>query len=162
GRDHAAQPRAIADRRAVRHAGGVVSGADRSRSRACAGGRSGHAACVAPRASGGRLLSPGRAGAAVAAVEGVGGAGGAGVSDLGGIMLPNHAPLLIAEQFGTLEALFPGRIDLGLGRAPGTDQDTLRALRRAPAAADSFPQDVLELQLLLSKEAAGRSVQAVP
>ena len=80
----------------------------------------------------------------------------------GGIMLPNHSPLLIAEQFGTLDALFPGRIDLGLGRAPGTDQDTLRALRRTAAAAEHFPQDVLELQLLLSKQAADRSVQAVP
>lgn len=80
----------------------------------------------------------------------------------GGIMLPNHSPLLIAEQFGTLEALFPGRIELGLGRAPGTDQDTLRALRRTPAASDHFPQDVLELQHLLSKEAASRSVQAIP
>ena len=80
----------------------------------------------------------------------------------GGIMLPNHSPLLIAEQFGTLDALFPGRIDLGLGRAPGTDQDTLRALRRSPSAADSFPQDVLELQHLLSSEATSRSVQAVP
>src|SRR5580704_1823494 len=67
----------------------------------------------------------------------------------GGIMLPNHAPLTIAEQFGTLEALYPGRIDLGLGRAPGTDQLTLRALRRAPELADQFPQDVLELQALL-------------
>src|SRR5687767_2516199 len=63
----------------------------------------------------------------------------------GGIMLPNHAPLVIAEQFGTLETLYPGRIDLGLGRAPGTDQRTLLALRREPGA-DSFPQDVLELQ----------------
>ena len=80
----------------------------------------------------------------------------------GGIMLPNHSPLLIAEQFGTLEALFPGRIELGLGRAPGTDQDTLRALRRTPAASDHFPQDVLELQHLLSKEASSRSVQAIP
>jgi len=80
----------------------------------------------------------------------------------GGIMLPNHSPLLIAEQFGTLDALFPGRIDLGLGRAPGTDQDTLRALRRSPAAADHFPQDVLELQMLLSKDAVGRGVQAIP
>src|SRR6187399_1461427 len=63
----------------------------------------------------------------------------------GGIMLPNHSPLVIAEQFGTLESLYPGRIDLGLGRAPGTDQRTLRSLRR-DAGADSFPQDVLELQ----------------
>src|ERR1700759_2050589 len=63
----------------------------------------------------------------------------------GGIMLPNHAPLLIAEQFGTLEALFPGRIDLGLGRAPGSDQLTQQLLRRDPSAADSFPNDVVEL-----------------
>src|SRR4029078_2202504 len=64
----------------------------------------------------------------------------------GGIMLPNHAPLIIAEQFGTLEALFPGRIDLGLGRAPGTDQRTARALRRNLAGSDdSFPHDVIEL-----------------
>jgi luciferase family oxidoreductase group 1 len=63
----------------------------------------------------------------------------------GGVMLPNHAPLLIAEQFGTLAALHPGRIDLGLGRAPGSDPATSRALRRDPSAADTFPQDVLEL-----------------
>jgi luciferase family oxidoreductase group 1 len=80
----------------------------------------------------------------------------------GGIMLPNHAPLIIAEQFGTLEALFPGRIDLGLGRAPGTDQLTLRALRRDPAAADTFPQDVLELQALLGPAQPGQKIQAVP
>lgn len=80
----------------------------------------------------------------------------------GGIMLPNHAPLLIAEQFGTLEALFPGRIDLGLGRAPGTDQLTLRALRRNPASAESFPQDVLELQMLLGPTAEGQRIKAVP
>src|SRR4051812_9186557 len=61
----------------------------------------------------------------------------------GGIMLPNHAPMIIAEQFGTLDALFPGRIDLGVGRAPGTDQRTMRALRRDPSSADTFPQDVL-------------------
>ena len=64
----------------------------------------------------------------------------------GGIMLPNHSPLVIAEQFGTLESLYPGRIDLGLGRAPGTDQRTLLALRRDPMSADSFPDDVVELQ----------------
>ncbi len=64
----------------------------------------------------------------------------------GGIMLPNHSPLQIAEQFGTLETLHPGRIDLGLGRAPGSDQATMRALRRDPSAADTFPQDVQELQ----------------
>ena len=63
----------------------------------------------------------------------------------GGIMLPNHSPLVIAEQFGTLASLFPGRIDLGVGRAPGSDQMTVRALRRHPAAADSFPHDVAEL-----------------
>lgn len=80
----------------------------------------------------------------------------------GGIMLPNHAPLLIAEQFGTLESLFPKRIDLGLGRAPGTDQQTLRALRRDSMAADHFPQDVLELQALLAPEQPGQMVQAVP
>src|SRR5437773_6849759 len=64
----------------------------------------------------------------------------------GGIMLPNHSPLVIAEQFGTLESLFPGRIDLGLGRAPGTDMNTARALRRnLEAGVDNFPQDVVEL-----------------
>ena len=69
----------------------------------------------------------------------------------GGIMLPNHSPLVIAEQFGTLASLYPGRIDLGLGRAPGTDQLTARALRRdLVAAPDRFPEDVLELQLFSS------------
>ncbi|MDA5195130.1 LLM class flavin-dependent oxidoreductase [Alphaproteobacteria bacterium LMG 31809] len=80
----------------------------------------------------------------------------------GGIMLPNHAPLMIAEQFGTLESLYPGRIDLGLGRAPGTDQTTLRALRRDPMSAERFPQDVLEVQAYFSAAAANQSVQAVP
>ncbi|MDX7950959.1 LLM class flavin-dependent oxidoreductase [Lichenihabitans sp. Uapishka_5] len=80
----------------------------------------------------------------------------------GGIMLPNHSPLVIAEQFGTLASLYPGRIDLGLGRAPGTDQRTLRALRRDPAASDSFPQDVLELQALLAPAQDGQAIQAVP
>src|ERR1700722_17728134 len=80
----------------------------------------------------------------------------------GGIMLPNHAPMVIAEQFGTLESLYPGRIDLGLGRAPGTDQMTLRALRRAPENADNFPHDVLELQALLGPLQPGQLVQAVP
>jgi luciferase family oxidoreductase group 1 len=79
----------------------------------------------------------------------------------GGIMLPNHAPLVIAEQFGTLESLYPGRIDLGLGRAPGTDQRTVRALRRDPRA-DSFPQDVLELQAYFAPAQQGQPVQAVP
>src|SRR5579871_2753252 len=64
----------------------------------------------------------------------------------GGIMLPNHAPIVIAEQFGTLEALHPGRIDLGLGRAPGTDRLTIAALRRDLGTEDTFPQDVIELQ----------------
>jgi luciferase family oxidoreductase group 1 len=80
----------------------------------------------------------------------------------GGVMLPNHAPLVIAEQFGTLESLFPGRIDLGLGRAPGTDGMTLRALRRNPNLADQFPQDVLELQALLAPVEPNQLVQAVP
>lgn len=80
----------------------------------------------------------------------------------GGIMLPNHAPYVIAEQFGTLETLFPGRIDLGLGRAPGTDQITLRALRRDPGNAEHFPQDVLELQAFLGPVAPGQRIEAVP
>jgi luciferase family oxidoreductase group 1 len=80
----------------------------------------------------------------------------------GGIMLPNHAPLTIAEQFGTLEALHPGRIDLGLGRAPGSDQNTLRALRRDPMSADSFPQDVLELQGYLTGQTRIKGVDATP
>ena len=80
----------------------------------------------------------------------------------GGIMLPNHAPLIIAEQFGTLDALFPGRIDLGLGRAPGTDRTTLRAMRRDPMAAESFPDDVLELQALLGAAQPGQAIRAVP
>lgn len=80
----------------------------------------------------------------------------------GGIMLPNHAPLIIAEQFGTLETLFPGRIDLGLGRAPGTDQATLRALRRSYESAENFPQDVVELQALLAPVQPGQSIRAVP
>jgi luciferase family oxidoreductase group 1 len=80
----------------------------------------------------------------------------------GGIMLPNHSPLVIAEQFGTLEALYPGRIDLGLGRAPGTDQHTVRALRRDYANADEFPQDVVELQALLGPIEEGQRIVAVP
>jgi luciferase family oxidoreductase group 1 len=80
----------------------------------------------------------------------------------GGIMLPNHSPLVVAEQFGTLETLYPGRIDLGLGRAPGTDQRTLRALRRDYSSAESFPADVLELQGYFAAAAAERPVQAVP
>jgi luciferase family oxidoreductase group 1 len=80
----------------------------------------------------------------------------------GGIMLPNHAPLTVAEQFGTLDALHPGRIDLGLGRAPGTDQLTVQALRRDPASAESFPRDVQELQAFLAPVQPGQPVQAVP
>jgi luciferase family oxidoreductase group 1 len=80
----------------------------------------------------------------------------------GGIMLPNHSPLVIAEQFGTLESLYPGRIDLGLGRAPGTDALTLRALRRSTVRADSFPEDVMELMLLLADPKPGQPVRAVP
>jgi luciferase family oxidoreductase group 1 len=80
----------------------------------------------------------------------------------GGIMLPNHSPLVIAEQFGTLAHLYPGRIDLGLGRAPGTDQVTLRALRRSHAAAENFPQDVLELQEFLAAAEPDQQVRAVP
>lgn len=81
----------------------------------------------------------------------------------GGIMLPNHSPLVIAEQFGTLEALYPGRIDLGLGRAPGSDQQTARAMRRdLLSSGDRFPQDVVQLQALLGPVRPGQAVQAVP
>lgn len=79
----------------------------------------------------------------------------------GGIMLPNHAPLVIAEQFGTLESLYPGRIDLGLGRAPGSDMQTMRALRRDPASGDLFPQDVMELLAYFEPAEKGQ-VRAVP
>lgn len=82
----------------------------------------------------------------------------------GGVMLPNHAPLVIAEQFGTLESLYPGRIDLGLGRAPGTDQKTARALRRnLGSGGDTFPQDVLELQgYFAAADAEPAAVHATP
>lgn len=81
----------------------------------------------------------------------------------GGVMLPNHAPLVVAEAFGTLAELYPGRIDLGLGRAPGTDQATLRALRRERLeAADDFPQDVAELQRLLAPAQPGQRMIAMP
>ncbi|MGC1172302.1 LLM class flavin-dependent oxidoreductase [Polaromonas sp.] len=81
----------------------------------------------------------------------------------GGIMLPNHSPLVIAEQFGTLESLFPGRIDLGLGRAPGSDQATARALRRdLNANPDEFPQDVVELMNYFEPVSEGQRVRAVP
>jgi luciferase family oxidoreductase group 1 len=92
---------------------------------------------------------------------------GAGTSTIrigaGGVMLPNHAPLIIAEQFGTLAALYPGRVDLGLGRAPGTDALTAQALRRNLAGgADSFPQDVIELLRFLEPARPGQAVRAVP
>jgi len=81
----------------------------------------------------------------------------------GGIMLPNHAPLIIAEQFGTLESLYPGRIDLGLGRAPGTDHITSMALRRnMPGSVDSFPNDVVELRNYLAPGGHAGSVRAIP
>lgn len=81
----------------------------------------------------------------------------------GGIMLPNHSPLQIAEQFGTLESIYPGRIDLGLGRAPGTDPLTARAMRKdLQAAAERFPQDVQELRMLLDDPQPGQTLQAVP
>ena len=80
----------------------------------------------------------------------------------GGIMLPNHSPLVIAEQFGTLVSLFPERIDLGLGRAPGSDQITAQALRRSPAAGDSFPQDVIELMGYFRPAEPGQAVRAIP
>ena len=80
----------------------------------------------------------------------------------GGVMLPNHSPLTVAEQFGTLDAMYPGRIDLGLGRAPGSDQNTMYALRRDPMSADSFPQDVLELQAYLAGQTRVPGVDAIP
>src|SRR5512141_1995001 len=81
----------------------------------------------------------------------------------GGVMLPNHAPLVIAEQFGTLATLYPGRIDLGLGRAPGTDQMTARALRQnLHRDEDAFPQDVVELQAYLGDAQPGQAVRAIP
>src|SRR5919107_4572973 len=80
----------------------------------------------------------------------------------GGIMLPNHSPLLIAEQFGTLASLYPGRIDLGLGRAPGSDQLTAQALRRSPLAAERFPEDVVELMHYFRPGGSVHGVRAVP
>lgn len=80
----------------------------------------------------------------------------------GGIMLPNHAPLMVAERFGTLATLYPGRIDLGLGRAPGTDQVTARALNRDPRAALEFPKNVQELMLYFSEENSTGPVRAIP
>jgi luciferase family oxidoreductase group 1 len=80
----------------------------------------------------------------------------------GGVMLPNHAPLVIAEQFGTLESLYPGRIDLGLGRAPGTDPNTMRALRRGAIDAETFPDDVMELLAYFREPQPGQQIRAVP
>ena len=107
---------------------------------------------------------PGIASAATAVVIGHVAAGTSTIRvGSGGVMLPNHAPLVIAEQFGTLAALFPGRIDLGIGRAPGTDQVTARALRRGrPDSVDTFPSDVTELQSYFHPAVAGQLVQAVP
>src|SRR6187431_75787 len=106
---------------------------------------------------------PGIASAATAVVIGHVAAGTRTIRvGAGGIMLPNHAPLVVAEQFGTLESLFPGRIDLGLGRAPGTDQRTAHALRRTLGSnPDAFPNDVLEL-LSYFQPVDGQAVRAVP
>lgn len=107
---------------------------------------------------------PGIASAATAVVIGHVAAGTTRIRvGSGGVMLPNHPPLVIAEQFGTLEALFPGRIDLGLGRAPGSDQLTARALRRGLVdSADTFPEDVVELQSYFKPADPGQAVRAVP
>ncbi|MBC7147405.1 MAG: LLM class flavin-dependent oxidoreductase [Thioclava marina] len=106
---------------------------------------------------------PGIASAATAVVVGhIAGATRRMRVGAGGIMLPNHAPLVVAEQFGTLEALYPGRIDLGLGRAPGTDMATARALRRHMAPADGFPDDVVELMDFLAEGPEDARVRAIP
>jgi luciferase family oxidoreductase group 1 len=107
---------------------------------------------------------PGIASAATSVVVGHVAAGTSTIRvGAGGIMLPNHSPLVIAEQFGTLEALFPGRIDLGLGRAPGSDQNTARALRRnLDSDPDAFPQDVLELRRYFAAADGDQKVMAVP
>jgi luciferase family oxidoreductase group 1 len=106
---------------------------------------------------------PGIASAATAVVIGHVAAGTSTIRvGAGGIMLPNHAPLVIAEQFGTLASLFPGRIDLGLGRAPGSDQLTTRALRRNPLAADTFPDDVVELMGYFRPPHPRQLIRAVP
>ncbi|MFT4184750.1 MAG: LLM class flavin-dependent oxidoreductase, partial [Rhizobium sp.] len=107
---------------------------------------------------------PGVASAATAVVIGQVGAATSRIRiGSGGVMLPNHSPLVIAEQFGTLEALFPGRVDLGLGRAPGTDMRTAQALRRnLDAGAQSFPNDIVELQHLFSPADDNQSILAVP
>ena len=106
---------------------------------------------------------PGIASAATSVVIGHVGAGTRSIRiGSGGIMLSNHAPIVIAEQFGTLDALFPGRVDLGLGRAPGSDGSTMRALRRRLDAADDFPEQLQELRYFLKTPVAGQKVQAVP
>lgn len=107
---------------------------------------------------------PGIASAATAVVIGHVAAGTSTIRvGAGGVMLPNHSPLVIAEQFGTLESLFPGRIDLGLGRAPGSDQAAARALRRNLASdPEEFPQDVLELMSYFKPVEPGQAVRAVP
>ena len=106
---------------------------------------------------------PGVASAATAVLVGHVAAGTSSIRvGAGGVMLPNYAPLQVAEQFGTLAALFPGRIDLGVGRAPGTDQATARALRRYHDSAEAFPQDVQELLHYFQPVQAGQAVQAVP
>jgi luciferase family oxidoreductase group 1 len=106
---------------------------------------------------------PGNASAATAVLIGHVAAGTSSIRvGAGGVMLPNHAPLQVAEQFGTLGTLFPGRIDLGLGRAPGTDQAAARALRRYYQNADEFPSDVAELLGYFEPARAGQAVRAVP
>ncbi|HEY1033920.1 MAG TPA: LLM class flavin-dependent oxidoreductase [Pseudoxanthomonas sp.] len=106
---------------------------------------------------------PGVASAATAVLVGHVAAGTSSIRvGAGGVMLPNSAPLQVAEQFGTLAALFPGRIDLGVGRAPGTDQATARALRRYHDSAEAFPQDVQELLHYFQPVQPGQAVQAVP
>ena len=106
---------------------------------------------------------PGIASAATAVVIGhVAGATNSIRIGAGGIMLPNHAPLVVAEQFGTLETIYPGRIDLGLGRAPGTDMATARALRRHMSQEDTFPQDVMELLQYFDTEHGDARVRAIP
>ena len=106
---------------------------------------------------------PGIASAATAVVIGHVAAGTSSLRvGAGGIMLPNHAPLVIAEQFGTLASLFPGRIDLGLGRAPGTDGNTARALRRHMQSGDQFPQDVAELLGYFDDASEATTVRAIP
>ena len=108
--------------------------------------------------------SPGIASTATAVVIGHVAAGTSTIRvGAGGIMLPNHAPLMVAEQFGTLASLYPGRIDLGVGRAPGTDQITARALRRNLSAdIDAFPQDVIEWMSYFHPVQPGQLVRAIP